>query len=221
MVRVLMLLEDYGELMFLQTILKKIGFDVEAQQNAHAFQEGLLRINPDVVIMTAFGKKVRGVDLSPTVRKTRDVPHVVLLHATSQAAVPVAGVDRWLPTPIGALKLVDAIAELCELDQALLRDKFNRIQLHEVEAETKRRIESPAEADPEAFQNTSSVSTEERQARFKSFLKDQPALPARSFQLKDIQAEVKRLRAQESPAEAADLERERKEFVAHLFRKKA
>src|SRR3954467_784956 len=86
MLRVLMVLEDYGELMFLQTVLKKIGFDVDAIQNARSFSDSVLRMNPDILVMTGHGKRVKGLELSRSLRRVRGLPHTILIHAPGTPA---------------------------------------------------------------------------------------------------------------------------------------
>src|SRR3954463_12035040 len=101
MLRVLMVLEDYGELMFLQTVLKKIGFDVDAIQNPRSFHDSLLRMNPDVLVMTAHGKRVRGIDLVKGLKKVRGLPKVLLLRSPGSTEEKDEAVDMWRETPMG------------------------------------------------------------------------------------------------------------------------
>ena len=79
MLRVLLVLEDYGELVFLQILLSKLGFDVGTLKNPKAMQDSLAKLNPDVVLMTARGKRVNGTELSAHIKKIQGRPKIVFL----------------------------------------------------------------------------------------------------------------------------------------------
>lgn len=225
-----MVLEDYGELMFLQTVLKKIGFDVDGIQNPRSFEESYLRMNPDVLVMTGQGKRVRGVELMKQVRKTRGLPKVLLLRSPGMPEEPVPGVDMWREAPLGAKDLLSAIADLSALDKQNLLDKFSKLQLQEVEQEQARvlKIQDIAGENLEKGNGqgnfgqlkASTMGAGERQERYAKFIAE-PVPEKHGFSIKAVQEQVKALRKTETPAANDDLERERKAFVEHLFRKKA
>jgi hypothetical protein len=138
MLRVLMVLDDYAEMMFLQTVLKKLGLDVDAIQNPRSFSDSMLRMNPDVLVMTALGKRVRGVDLARGVRRNRGLPNIILLGRDGTSHHDLQEVEGWLDSPVAALDLVDLIARLRGLDVKLLHDKFLRLQVQGIEKEKDR-----------------------------------------------------------------------------------
>jgi chemotaxis response regulator CheB len=229
MLRILMVLEDYGELMFLQTVLKKMGFDVDAIQNPRSFNDSVLRMNPDVLVMTAHGKKINGIELAKGIKRVRGIPHVILIAA-------IGGVKNddqmvWLDSPVGAMDLLNTIADVGNLDKAGLADKFSKLHLQEgvSEARILRLNENQPEEDMlkgsdspgnfDTFQSTS-ITPEERKKRYKKFLSEERP-PQIGFGVKEVQEHIKSLRKDESEEELAELERERKAFVEHLFRKKS
>jgi response regulator RpfG family c-di-GMP phosphodiesterase len=230
MLRVLMVLEDYGELMFLQTVLKKIGFDVDAIQNPRSFQESLLRMNPDVLVMTAHGKRVNGVNLVKTVKKIRGLPKILLLRGPNAIQDPDTEIDMWRETPLGARELLGAIAELCNLDKQMLQEKFQKLHLQEVEQEHARILKINEIAEPSlnkggdtgnfGMLKASSMPAEERKQRYDKFLKGE-APEKHGFSVKQVQEQVKALRKEETTEELDELERQRRAFVEHLFKKKA
>ncbi len=229
MLRVLMVLEDYGELMFLQTVLKKIGFDVDAIQNPRLFPDACLKMNPDVLVMTANGKKVKGLELSRSIRRVRGVPQIILIRSGSLTKEEDLNVDAWLDSPVGAMPLLNAIGDTCGLNKDVLADKFVKLRLQEVgedevpqlasdieplsEEEMARAVESFGNFEP---LEKSTLSEADRKDRYKKFLTNE--VPAEvGFSVKQVQAQIKELRACENPEELADLERERKAFVEQLF----
>ena len=79
---------------------------------------------------------------------------------------------------------------------------------------------SATPAKPSGDLAASTMPSQERAQRYQKFLQEQK--PAqKGFTIKDVQDKVRELRKHESPENLADLERERKLFVEHLFKKKA
>lgn len=252
MLRILLVLEDYGELMFLQTVLKKIGFDVDSIQNPRSFQDSLLSMNPDVLVMTAQGKRVKGMELCKGVKRVRGVPRLIMLHQGSQTHDDEAMVDGWLTSPVGAVDLLNMVGDLCGLDKAVLSDKFHKLRITENSEDGNRILhihspdedgtlepsvdtksgfvpeEKPAPAPKPAAKPAPTAETmaiapttmtaNERAQRYKKFTAETPAHIG--FTVKQVQEQIKTLRKIENPEERADLERERKAFVNHLFTKK-
>lgn len=227
-----MVLEDYGELMFLQTVLKKIGFDVDAIQNPRQFNDACISLNPDVLVMTANGKKVKGLELSRSVKQVRGLPHIILIRASGSPKEEDLSVEAWLESPVGAMPLLNAIGEVCGLNKDVLADKFAKLRLQETTEEESRVLKVDAEASGGGAMEraaipsgnfeqwrTSSLTGDERRARYQKFL--QAEVPAEvDFSVKQVQTQVKELRQAENPEALADLERERKAFVEQLFKKK-
>ena len=227
MLRVLMVLEDYGELMFLQTVLKKLGFDVDSIQNPRGFNDHVLSMNPDILVMTAHGKKVQGVDLSKGLRRVRGIPRVILLRSSNGAMEPEAMADQWLESPVAALTLLNSIADLCGLNKQVLADKFQKLRMQEIEEEKARVLrvidgenaELPKSEDPRGNFGTlvpSTMTQSERSERYKKFLEEPPP-KEHSFSTKTVIEQVRSLRQNEATDEA--LEDERKRFVEQMFKK--
>lgn len=233
MLRVLMVLEDYGELMFLQTILKKIGFDVDAIQNPRSFQDSLLTMNPDVLIMTAHGKRVNGLELASTVRKNRGIPHILLIKPAGTPQTDDENIEGWLDSPVSAMSMLNEIAEMCGLNKDVLAEKFQKLRLQEdPEAAAARvlHLKEQEEKEAELAKNTessgnfttvapSTMSPEERKQRYAKVLADETPDKV-GFSVKQVQEQIKSLRKEENPEDLAELERQRKLFVQHLFDKK-
>lgn len=291
-----MVIEDYTEMVFLQTVLKKLGFDVESTQNPRSFSGQLLSLNPDILVMTAYGKRVHGLELSRNLRRARGLPRTILLRLPGQPDEdPSSLADRWLESPVQALSLLETIADLCGLNKALLSEKFQKLHMQEVEDPNKARIlkmdptanptleksdkpengpassatgassatsatpapapglaSAPAPGSPSATASgvpagdapagisgaspatigpasapaqhgnlqPTSMPVNERRDRYKRFLDEKPP-KEHSFAVREVVDHVKALRKAENKADLADLERERREFVQHLFRKKA
>lgn len=230
--RILLLLEDYGELMFLQTVLKKIGFDVEGIQNSRSLSDHVLSLNPDVLVMTAFGKRVRGFEIAQQMKRNRGIPEIILIRTPGSPPLDSQEIAAWLGSPVSAPMLLDAIADLGGLDKQTLQDKFKKLRMQEA-AEKGRELKgdesisvmdkSGSESEnfaPEQVSvptlGPSSISSQERQERYKKFLTGETP-PSHGFAVKQVQEQVRDLRRNE--AEQDDLERQRRAFVEELFKK--
>ncbi len=244
-----MVLEDYGELMFLQTVLKKIGFDVDAIQNTRGFNDHVLAMNPDLVVLTALGKKVNGLELSHAMKRVRGLPRTILIRQPGAPHEDDLTVDKWLQSPVGAVDLLHAIADVCGLNKDVLSEKFQRLRLQDTDDESRvlhlkdgekggemkasvnpsahfvpvgEPGDAPAPAPsaaPDVRVAASTLSQSERDDRYKKFLAEER--PAHvGFGVKQVHETVKSLRKEENENDLADLERERKLFVEHLFNKK-
>jgi len=240
-----MVLEDYSEMMFLQTVLKKVGFDVEGIQNTRSFNDHLLNMNPDVLLMTSHGKQVHGFELSKGVKRARGIPHVILVHAAGHKVEADAAVQGYVVSPVNANELLGMISDLCKLDKTLYQEKLAKLHLPELEAEKARVLKinevaepllgkgregapDPTDAGDAAPSSVvilakSTMSDEERAQRYSKFSKQATEfthIKGKGFGLKQVQDHIKALRKEERETDLVDLERERKAFVEHLFRKK-
>ncbi len=118
------------------------------------------------------------------------------------------------------------------LNNQVLQDKLLKMRMQEATPDEARVLKMNSEAqDADSMEKAeqssgnfgtlkaSTLSSEDRQSRNKKFLDaEKPA--KHGFALKTVQDQIKELRKAENPAELEDLERERKAFVEHLFKKK-
>jgi response regulator RpfG family c-di-GMP phosphodiesterase len=132
MLRVFLVIDDYNELIYLQTLLKKLGFDVEGLQNQKKYADLSLGFNPQIVITTARGKKVDGLKLAQSIHKRRGLPKIVALRTGDQTfyenEFAEAGVDQVLDSPINPKKLILSLSTLGDIDEAQLMEKYSKIK---------------------------------------------------------------------------------------------
>ena len=131
MVRVLLLVDDYRELVFLQTLLKKTGFDVDGTQNGGKYEEMKLTLNPELIIASSRGKTINGLKLAEDLKRHNDLPRFVLIvpHKMAQKihGLKLKNVDGIIDSPIDAKKLLVTIAKVCGLDSEALIQKLNKM----------------------------------------------------------------------------------------------
>ncbi len=230
MVRLLLVIEDYGERMYLQTVLKKLGMDVDSIPHPRGLSEALLRMNPDILLMTGTGGQVNGLELSRGVSRRRGLPHVILTRPTGSRPIEAPEYVRWIESPVSTPKLLDQISESMKLDSEILRDKYAKLRAKTAESSGIRDLNyTPADDEPSlARSHTSSsnlsmepsaMSSQDRAERYSKFLKGD--MPSNSgFSVKRVEEQVKELRSQKPTETQAELERQRQEFVRQLFKNK-
>lgn len=130
--RVLLVLDDYNELLYLQTLLKKLGFDVDGIQNDRNFSDTNLAFHPSLVIATAVGKRVNGIAMAEGLNKTKLMPKVILLAppilVEKLKGKTIDNVDRIISSPVQAKEVLLCIAQICSLDPNVLMEKYRRIK---------------------------------------------------------------------------------------------
>jgi DNA-binding response OmpR family regulator len=144
MLRIFLVIDDYNELIYLQSLLKKIGFDVEGLQNQKKYADVSLGFNPQVLITTAKGQKVDGIALARSITKRRGIPKILALRTPGASYSPnqyhEAGVDEILDSPINPRKLMLAIANLGGIDENTLLEKYNKMKSNVVTEEDVQQI---------------------------------------------------------------------------------
>jgi hypothetical protein len=163
------------------------------------------------------------------------LPKIILLHSQGQAQEPDPGVDAWLHSPLAANELLDCIGDLCGIDKASLTEKFIKLHLQDAPTapdDSARILKAQFDVGPVVDKSTkpappptsgiapSTMTDEERQNRYKKFLEEKPP-KQHGFSVKEVQTAVKALRTEEKSEVSEDLEKERRAFVDHLFKKKA
>lgn len=247
MLRVLLAVDDYGELLFLQTLLKKLGFDVDGIQSEQRFEEAFLALNPDMIIATARGKRINGMEIAEGLRRSKGLPKVLLLAPSAiiekLRGIEIQNVDALLESPVGALGLLAELALHGGIDRQALIDKYKKLKatlspereadLHILrrDAEAEEWLKSGAGGSAAVDQGVaetlesvsplkpSSMSEEARRERFKAMI-DKTEKPQNDrFPRERIVQFHKEIRAQEQSEDTRELEEERQGFVKALFRK--
>lgn len=242
MVRVLLLLEDYNELLFTETILKKVGFDVESSKNHLNLVEILLGFNPEVLVVPGNGRRIHLAEVLQQVRKQRRQPEIFVI-GENELVLQDGAIAKVLTHPLNPKELLTSLAEHSGLDSESLLDKYKRAQ-----AETRETVQfqSAAAIESELIKikesssgnigkvplddrnddqkneikiqlQATTVSSEQREERFKKALIDVNTKSIPLFDKERIKEEKKVLRMNEHQDERSiKLEAERKEFLKTL-----
>lgn len=218
MLRVLLAVEDFGEMVYLQILLSKLGFDVGTVKNPKVLNDSLYKMNPDVVILTARRKRVIGIELSKQARKVVPKAKIVLLapsHIRDRLTKSeLMYAEAVLETPVNPPALLDVIARLYNLDPEPLLDKYRKMKPQlPASPEAVMVIHGEAEHNQNEIMEVRSQSS-----RYKKFLTVDEPPKASSFDKHKVVDIVKEIRNEPTDT---DLENERQAFVKALFKKKA
>lgn len=226
MLRVLLALEDYGEMIFLQILLSKLGCDVGTLKNPKALSDSIYKMNPEILVMTAKGKRVNGCELSANVKKTHAKTKVILLAPLQVrdrlTPMEIQHAEAVLETPVNPPAFIETLAKLSNMDSAALLEKYNRVkpQISKSAEVESAYITGPATAENKIDRGELIFTARAPQSkRYEKFLKlDKP--PKQVFFSKNtIQDAVKEIR--QAHEENKFLDDERQAFVKALFQKKA
>lgn len=132
MMRVLLVIDDYGEMVYLQILLKKLGFDVDSAQSQRAFTTKQLGFNPQIIIATADGRRVNGIEIAEGLRRRQGFPKVILLLPSGMdRGIDVANlfnVDGTVESPVNVQRLLELISSVAGIESHILMDKYIKMR---------------------------------------------------------------------------------------------
>lgn len=143
----MLVIDEYNELEFLESLLRRLGFDVLSLNKDLSVPSAILGFFPDLVMAQVKSRAVDGVALSHKVRKLAPQARMVLLHPVGQ---PPKGpelkntVDAFLDMPVDPSKLIAMLAQLGSLDEKILQDKLNRMAAGKMSEEKRVRLQGSA-----------------------------------------------------------------------------
>ncbi len=230
--RVLLYLDDYSELVYMETLFKKMGFDAQGVQTARAFEESLLVMNPEVCIMTARGKKVQGLDVAENLTRKRGFPKIImfaprgLIEKLRSDNVPF--VDAWVETPPMVQVLLSTLATATGMDPVPLLEKYKKIRMQMPNVQGYKPSPDPTsdESVIEVAEDqqvggltiiSSTMSDQDRKERYKSALSQLEKPTINGFARDKVEHWTKLIRREEKIDVLKELEAERSSFVKALF----
>ena len=107
MLRVLIILDEYQELVYMQSLLSKVGFDVETSQSDMALSGLMMGFRPDLIITTAKGRKINGIKLVLDLRKKK--PNLKFLLFDIQNKISLSCSKTKSSKPMSIAQLIQRI----------------------------------------------------------------------------------------------------------------
>lgn len=130
--RVLLVIDDYGEMVYLQILLKKLGFDVDSAQSQRTFTTKQLGFNPQIIIATADGRRVNGIEIAEGLRRRQGFPKVILLIPSGMdRGIDIAqllNIDGAVESPVNVQRLLELISSVSGIESRVLMDKYVKMR---------------------------------------------------------------------------------------------
>lgn len=223
MQRILIAIEDFNELLFCETILKKVGFNTQSYQTDLAISEGILGFNPDLLIMTATGNRVNGVNyLTKLKTKNKNLP-VVLVGQRNRLNVSDKQIVALLEPPLSPRILLEVISTLFELDEDALLLKYDKSsEFREVKEKNIHVKGEGAEHGFKHFKDNHKQTAEknkDRANRYKKIATATKLPPFLGMAKALVQDQVRDFRKEENTPEVRHIDEERRMFAIELARR--
>lgn len=131
--KILLVYEDYADLMAVEATLKKIGFDVIGLSNEYSIPEQMVAFNPDLVVGCGNGGKVSSLGVGKRLKETNRWQGKSLLifspnFKPNPADLIRIRVDMILESPVIPIRLVQVIGKMLGHDEATLIERLNKAQ---------------------------------------------------------------------------------------------
>lgn len=223
--KIMLILEDYNELVFAETVLKKMGFDALGLQSESQIYDKILGFSPHLIISEGVGRKINGLTVSHKTKRVRGLPKFVLV-LNPQDHIEVSDLERLqidytFFRPLHPSALIDGVANVLGLDADSLQQKLKKLGLFQEPSKERFQIVSNRGGATEYeanFKNTT-MSPEERELRFKKGLGDLPEPEVNGLDHQKVQEQTKEFRIRENDPEIHAIDDERQAFVRALFKK--
>ncbi len=129
--KILLVYEDYAELMSVEATLKKVGFDVVGLTSEYSVTEQVLAFNPDLIVGSGKGGKVSSLGVGKRVKEmVRWQGKVILVFSANFKPTPQEliriRVDMVLEAPVAPLRLMQVIGRILGHDEATLLERLNK-----------------------------------------------------------------------------------------------
>ena len=131
--KLLLVIEDYAELISLESLLRRVGFDVLSLSREASVAETVLAFTPDLLLATYRGRNIDGPRLAH--RLKTQVGHrlrvVYILPVGSDpkdSSMANSGSDAWLPLPIDHVRTLRILSRVLNLPVEPLVEKLGKIE---------------------------------------------------------------------------------------------
>ncbi|MDZ4662265.1 MAG: hypothetical protein SGJ18_11675 [Pseudomonadota bacterium] len=128
MKRVMLVVEEPKESQFLESLLRKLKFDIEVIKIS--FMDKYLSFRPEVIFVTAKGKKISGIEIAKRINGKGEGPKIFLVVSPLSKLKPQdlmnVNVSGYVETPINPIKVIELLSHHCHLDAAVLRENLNK-----------------------------------------------------------------------------------------------
>jgi hypothetical protein len=129
--KVLLVVEDYQDLVGIENILRRVGFDVLSVGKDILVADAILGFVPEIVIATLRGRLVDAAKVSFRLAKLYPSPKLAVLTTVENVGNLTAEqrefIDGIIAVPVNPVSLIRTVAQLGGLDSAPLVEKFQKL----------------------------------------------------------------------------------------------
>jgi DNA-binding response OmpR family regulator len=217
--RILLVIEDYNELLYVEKNLKKVGFDVESLPSESSLPERMMGFLPDLVIATGDGNRINGHSVAKKVKR-KGVKSLLLLlfpkQKFAQLDIATYAAEGAIETPINPRALIKAVCDYTGIPLAPLLAKFEKfLPQTEPDDATLQFISDKGfniKAD-KAYANG-----DVRSDRYKKLLQGVAETPDKIFNHQSVEDERRLQKSIPDTPEEVALDEKRKDFVKKLYK---
>ena len=138
MKKILLVLEDFAERAFLSTLLKKVGWDVEIAQSEVGLSNVVLSFSPDIVLINAFGKKIKGEFVPLKYQSSRKRPLFFLItkgRRLTEEQMEQLKIDGFFESPVDVRKLFEDLEAAGGIKASAAFQKLSQQRKHKAGAQ--------------------------------------------------------------------------------------
>lgn len=220
-------MEDYNEMVFVETVLKKIGFDCMGVQNDNSIADKVLSFSPALIIADGFGRKINGLLLCQKLKRPKGLPKIFLVMTPPENVndedCQRLRIDGLINRPIHPVEMLEEIARVLELDIKALLQKLDKLGLFQDAAKDKLQIVKGKVNKVPPTQivqlKESSMTIEKRMEKYQEHLAHLPQTDVDGINRKKVVEQIKDFRSREDDSEIREIDEERSAFVKALFRR--
>lgn len=219
------MLDDYNELLFVETLLKKVGFDCMGLQSEQKIADTLLAFNPQLLITEAAGRKVNGYHIAQKLKKKKGLPQQLLIvnptDRLDDDELRRLEIGGAIHRPVHPNELSEQLGRLLSADVTALKEKFQRLGLfQDRKSEDRARVIS-GKGEPKqlAVLKESPLTDDDRALRGRKAIESLPEPRIHGLDRKQVVQQVKEFRIRENDSEIQEIDEERMDFAKQLFKR--
>lgn len=228
MKRVFLLIDDFTELTFLETLLKKIGFDTLGWQHPASALEKAMALTPDILIISDMIKGISTHEVLDTLKKYKVSIHSIVLKKDIKYKTLHKSVDLELKSPVDPEFFLRSLSKVAKINEDLIIEKYHKLGLFKGQKKESslKMVKGKQDQSQNVFVTTLKKTFDlnadhslERKKRFESCLKELPDPKFTHYDHSVAMNEMRENRLRENDPEIKDIDEQRKNFVKALFQK--
>jgi CheY-like chemotaxis protein len=129
--KILLVIDEYRDLVATENFLRRLGFDVLSVGKDVLVNDALGRFHPDIVVSTFKSRSVDGLKLAAKLKKQNSAIMFALVHTSSSPPeLTVADenlVDAFIELPLNPNEAIRIVAKLAQINPEPLLEKFEKL----------------------------------------------------------------------------------------------